>query len=276
MRNLFLIFLSGVLLTSCVSSHGGAITSSVALNQDNFFIEESVSGSATATYILGFGGNDQIALVAQAKRDLLNKTNFSLGSRALANEVLDFKIQNILGVVTKVTATVTAQVVNFDLSQKPDSNSNDSILLATNEGNHDQENDEGSVLQEQSELEEVNIVNQNNQALVVQTTESSLIDSVLLTRSYLTKTFSSTSKYLTFLDNEYQHLFDFLVTERGLRKRDAGKLLLLISDSNRVKTFLLEDVSRMWNGFLEKNDELCFLLRELMIHEESYLSNQQD
>jgi hypothetical protein len=128
MRNLFLIFLSSALLTSCFTSHTGSITSSVALNQDNFFIEESVSGSATATYIFGIGGNNQEALVAQAKRDLLDKTDFSLGSRALANEVLDFQVQSTLGIVTKVTATVTAHVVNFDLSQKTDSITEIAIL----------------------------------------------------------------------------------------------------------------------------------------------------
>ncbi|MGB1120046.1 MAG: DUF6567 family protein [Chitinophagales bacterium] len=254
MRNFFLIFLSGVLLTSCVSSHGGAITSSVALNQDNFFIEESVSGSATATYILGFGGNDQIALVAQAKRDLLNKTNFSLGSRALVNEVLDFKIQNILGVVTKVTATVTAEVVNFDLSQKPD------VAL-------DQVN---------NQLNEV--VSSEDDIVKAPKT---LLDTVLNTRQQLMikmgvdqkLTLSNKSEwdsYIDFLDKEYFDIQEILVNQLSVKAPIARKILRKCSDVYGIRSNMLRDLDP---SDFESIYYYNVLLREIYNYEKKFLEN---
>jgi hypothetical protein len=97
-------------LTSC-AFHSGMMNNSVQLNQNNFKYLRNASGVAKTTKIIGIGGNDRQALVAEAKKDLLDNYPLKDG-QALANIVVDFKTSIFL-VVIETKVTVTADIVEF-------------------------------------------------------------------------------------------------------------------------------------------------------------------
>jgi hypothetical protein len=109
------LLLTGVTLSSCISVFKGYPTNSTQLNQANFhYIKQNVSGYSTAIYTFGIGGNSQNSMVAEAKSDLL--ATYPLGkNQALANVIVDFKFQSILGIIYGMkVCTYTADIVEFD------------------------------------------------------------------------------------------------------------------------------------------------------------------
>lgn len=97
-------------LTSC-AFHSGMMNNSVQLNQNNFKYVRNASGVAKTTKIIGIGGIEKQALVAEAKKDLLNNYPLKDG-QALANIVVDFKTSFFL-VLMETKVTVTADIVEF-------------------------------------------------------------------------------------------------------------------------------------------------------------------
>ena len=114
---LFTILFVSLYLSSCVSildifdNYG---RSEVQLNQANFKIVEQVSGSATVTYILGFGGNKANSLVGKARSNMLRKVDMIGKSMGIVNETIEYKDQFILGtLIYRRTFTITAHVIEF-------------------------------------------------------------------------------------------------------------------------------------------------------------------
>jgi hypothetical protein len=97
-------------LTSC-AFHTGVMNNSVQLNQNNFKYVRNATGVAKTTKIIGIGGNEKQALVAEAKKDLLDNYPLKDG-QALENIVVDFKTSIFL-FLTETKVTVTADIVEF-------------------------------------------------------------------------------------------------------------------------------------------------------------------
>ena len=103
-----ILFIS--LLSSC-AFHSGMMNNSVQLNQNNFKYVRNASGEAKTSKLLGIGGLDKSALVAEAKMDLLSNYPLKDG-QALANIVVDFKTSLLL-ILIETQVTVTADIVEF-------------------------------------------------------------------------------------------------------------------------------------------------------------------
>jgi hypothetical protein len=112
-KNILKTIVGFVLLTTFASCafHSGMMNNSVQLNQNNFKYVRNAYGEAKTTKVLGIGGNDRDALVAEAKKDLLDNYPLKEG-QALANIVVDFKTSLFL-VIIENKVTVTADIVEF-------------------------------------------------------------------------------------------------------------------------------------------------------------------
>ncbi|MFH2095949.1 MAG: DUF6567 family protein [Bacteroidota bacterium] len=95
-------------LTSNQNSH----VTEVVLSQNNFKVIDIVQGDAEATYILGFGGIAKQAMIAEAKTEMLTKSNIIGGAKAIINETLEIKKTNYL-FVKKIKVVVSAHIVEF-------------------------------------------------------------------------------------------------------------------------------------------------------------------
>ena len=93
--------------------HIGTMTDSAALGHANFnYTQTSISGSAEATYVFGFGGLHHEAIVDEAKRNML-KDHPLKPNQALANVTVNWR-NAVYVVVIKSRCTVTADIVEFD------------------------------------------------------------------------------------------------------------------------------------------------------------------
>lgn len=118
MKKLFIVLFLIAFLSNCVSYHSlltNNLVTNVVLNQSNFEVIEKVSGSATATYVFGYGGNKIDAIIQNAKANMLKKVDLTGSSRAIANEVVETRIQFIFyPIVVKITATTSAHIIEFN------------------------------------------------------------------------------------------------------------------------------------------------------------------
>ncbi|WP_019037449.1 DUF6567 family protein [Psychroflexus tropicus] len=108
---------STVLLTSCAGHYGLTTninnhTTEVVLADNNFKVISSVSGDASVTYILGIGGLSKKALIAEARKEMLEKANLEGSAKAIINETVEIKGTSF-PFVGKKTVTVSAQVIEF-------------------------------------------------------------------------------------------------------------------------------------------------------------------
>jgi hypothetical protein len=110
----FYISIVAGMLSSCVTYHGGYMTSSASLQNNNFeFVKYNVSGSAQATYVLGIGGFRKDALVADAKENLETR-NLIKPNQTLANITVNWTTKiTWLGLVTTKRCVVTADIIEF-------------------------------------------------------------------------------------------------------------------------------------------------------------------
>ena len=115
MKKIIFVFSFAFLFTSCAATFMGSTSNgtSVNLEQNNFEVLSTVSGSATATYVFGFGGNKKDGLISEARAVMLRNADLVGGSKAIANEIVDTKTQLIFGIITKYTVTLTANIVEF-------------------------------------------------------------------------------------------------------------------------------------------------------------------
>lgn len=114
MKKLLSLLSITVLMSSCVAFHGGSIQNSTSLSQGNFdYVKKGVSGSATATYIFGIGGNAKSKMADEARKDMLSKNPLN-SNQALVNITQDVKNSFVLGLLYHtVTYSITADVVEF-------------------------------------------------------------------------------------------------------------------------------------------------------------------
>ena len=112
---LILMALSILFLTSCGMNYGameGAHTQ-VELGENDFAYQNTVSGKASCSWILGIGPMGNSALVGAAKQNMMDNANLSAG-QTIANMTLDSKVTSYLGLFTLKTVYVTADVVEFE------------------------------------------------------------------------------------------------------------------------------------------------------------------
>jgi len=100
-------------MSSCLTLHNGVFYNSVQLNTDNFrYVKMNAEGSSTAIYILGFGGGIGQTLMADAKKELI-RDNPLKSNQTLANTNVNYKISSYFGIVSTVTCTINADIVEF-------------------------------------------------------------------------------------------------------------------------------------------------------------------
>ncbi len=119
MKKVFTVLLFATLLAGFVSgcsltrgNIGHSITTNVQLSEANFKVLDSVTGEASADYILGIGPSDQ-DLLSQAKRDMLSKADLAGGSKAIINVTTDIKHSGFILLWRQKKAYVSAEVIEF-------------------------------------------------------------------------------------------------------------------------------------------------------------------
>jgi hypothetical protein len=85
----------------------------VELTKKNFKVLDRVSGTSSATYILGFGGMKNKDLTEMAMTDLLSKANLNGGAKALANTTIDVHKGGLPLFYSKITVKISAHVIEF-------------------------------------------------------------------------------------------------------------------------------------------------------------------
>jgi hypothetical protein len=112
-RNVLPLIVFGLLMSTlagCSAHVGVQPTTGATVNQDNFEVVRSVSGTATHTKIFGFGtaGN----MLKQARLDAVNNAGLVGTSRAIINWTSDFEYTFYGPVVTK-RVVLSGEVVRF-------------------------------------------------------------------------------------------------------------------------------------------------------------------
>lgn len=97
-------------LTNQFSLYG--IQTHVELSENNFKVVDRVSGSASLTYVFGFGGIAKQGLIEQAKANMMNKIEAEGKPIAIANMTVE-SASSIILIVRKYTVTVSADVIEF-------------------------------------------------------------------------------------------------------------------------------------------------------------------
>jgi hypothetical protein len=106
-----------IVFQSCIAIHGGYMTNSASLSTNNFqYVKYDAQGTATVTYIFGIGGNLKMALVNEAKKNLL-ENNPLLPNQTLANITVNWKT-TFIGFHTTTRCIVTADIVEFNSSNE--------------------------------------------------------------------------------------------------------------------------------------------------------------
>jgi cation transport ATPase len=102
------------ILTGCIATHVGNMSGSASLNSPNFmYKKQNIFGEATATYVLGIGGEAKQSLLLDAKTRMM-KENPLLKNQALANVAVSYKTTYFIGfLVIVVKCNVSADIVEF-------------------------------------------------------------------------------------------------------------------------------------------------------------------
>ena len=100
------------LLSSC-AMHQGYMLNSASLGSNNFtYVKKDVKGTAMVAYVFGIGGNDRMAIVNVAKKDLLF-ANPLKDNQALVNLTVSWKNTFVLPFAITNRCTLTADIVEF-------------------------------------------------------------------------------------------------------------------------------------------------------------------
>ena len=110
------LLLSAFFISGCGTTMGNlghTIETKVILSQANFAVVGSAKGSATASYLFGFGPS-QAELYGKARSKMVLNANLSEGnkSRALINVTTDIKRKMVLFYISK-TVYLSADIVEF-------------------------------------------------------------------------------------------------------------------------------------------------------------------
>jgi hypothetical protein len=114
-----LLLLATTLLLNSCGLNMGFLTDKVRtsthvdLSKKNFKVLDRVSGTSSATYVLGFGGMKNKDLTDMAMNDLLSKANLNGGAKALANTTVDVHKGGLPFLYSKITVKISAHVIEF-------------------------------------------------------------------------------------------------------------------------------------------------------------------
>jgi hypothetical protein len=100
---------------SCVSINNGTILqNSQSSTKENFTIVKTISGEATATYILGIGGNNRNGLTKEAKEKMYSNHKLS-SNQNITNITLDVRKQYFIFPIlyNNETVIVSADVIEY-------------------------------------------------------------------------------------------------------------------------------------------------------------------
>lgn len=113
------IFLVSVffLLTSCAVHNGMTYNTNnnntqVVLTEKNFRVISSVKGDSRSLYVLGIGGLSKSALIADARKKMIQNSDFIGSSKAIINESVEIRSAFYLLVWVK-KVTVSANIIEF-------------------------------------------------------------------------------------------------------------------------------------------------------------------
>lgn len=94
-------------------SNQNIIQTNVNLGSNNFRVVGTSSGTVTYSYILGFGGPANNVALHNATALMIKNADL-VGPQAVANVVTSREVKTFLGVYTKITVTVTGQIIEFN------------------------------------------------------------------------------------------------------------------------------------------------------------------
>jgi hypothetical protein len=120
MKRIGIIIILALSLVSCgINSHlsynQNNQQTNVVLSENNYKVIAKVKGEATATYILGFGGLRNRALVEMAKANMLDKADILGKARAIINVTSEEHITGIIPpIYVKRRVIVSAHVIEFN------------------------------------------------------------------------------------------------------------------------------------------------------------------
>jgi hypothetical protein len=112
MKKMIILFVTTIMLSSCVSLHSGYIAGTAPPVENNFKYMGNVLGTSQATYIFGIGGLLRDGLVREAKNNLIQQTTLQDG-QALVNFTVDHKKSFYLGIVWTHKVVVTADILQY-------------------------------------------------------------------------------------------------------------------------------------------------------------------
>lgn len=98
--------------TALVGNMAGHMTN-VELARKNFKVVDKISGTYTATYIMGVGGLSHKALIEKAKADMFARNDLTGSSKAVVNVAVEEHIAAFLIFYVRRTVTVSAHVIEF-------------------------------------------------------------------------------------------------------------------------------------------------------------------
>jgi hypothetical protein len=107
-----------LLLSSCGASktvgvnHATSLTN-VQLSQNNFKVVDRVTGKASNTYILVFGGFRIKNLYERAKNDMLEKADLIDKAKAVIDITYDVHVRSVLCIYSTYTITASGTVIEF-------------------------------------------------------------------------------------------------------------------------------------------------------------------
>lgn len=108
----FILLFSSCATHSVYTGNVNAHQTNVVVSENNFKVTDQVSGSAEATYFLGFGGLKQESLINAVRQDMYSKANLVGDSKALVNETFDTKSYFFI-IFWKKKVTTSANVIEF-------------------------------------------------------------------------------------------------------------------------------------------------------------------
>lgn len=113
LSKIIMVTLGLMLLNSC-ATHSGYMLNSPSLTSNNFkYIKRDVEGTAKVFYVFGIGGLRKMALVTEAKKDLLK--NYQLqDNQVLVDLTVNWKKTMFMPFFMSNRCTVTASIAQYN------------------------------------------------------------------------------------------------------------------------------------------------------------------
>ena len=112
-----LVAAMSILFSSCgihneATANYNELQTQVVLNQANYKVVGTATGECTQVYIFGIGGMSKKSMSNSATSEMYKNANLR-GAQAIINSNVNFKYTTVLGVYSKVTATATGTIIEF-------------------------------------------------------------------------------------------------------------------------------------------------------------------